>query len=78
EHRNARAPKSALAQILWRPWVWFESTFALSMLEDWEKVLLLTIFGSLLLLVITGLFKYLPQHILIMRSRAAYYLLGSE
>jgi hypothetical protein len=34
-----RPPKSALGAFLWRRRMWFEATFALSMLEPWEKVL---------------------------------------
>jgi Small subunit of serine palmitoyltransferase-like len=34
-----RPPKSALGAFLWRRQIWFEATFALSMLEPWEKVL---------------------------------------
>ena len=34
-----RPPKSALGAFLWRRQIWFEATFALSMLEPWEKLL---------------------------------------
>jgi hypothetical protein len=39
---KARYPKpsSALGQFLWRKKMWIEATFALSMLERWEKVLI--------------------------------------
>lgn len=33
-------PRSAAGVFLWRRRVWFETTFALSMLEPWEKVLI--------------------------------------
>lgn len=33
-------PDSAIAQFFWRRRMWFESTFVLSMLEPWEKILL--------------------------------------
>ena len=33
-------PEGAIAQFFWRWRIWFESTFALSMLEPWEKILL--------------------------------------
>ncbi len=79
--------------------MWFESTFVLSMLEPWEKVLLcrftyalsrktpanlnstyhlVTILGVFCLLVISGLFKYLPHHLNVMQRRAVYYLWGQE
>jgi hypothetical protein len=35
-----KPPKSALAAFFWRRKLWFESTFALSMLEPWEKMML--------------------------------------
>ena len=34
------APKSAFGAFLWRKRVWFETTFALTMMEPWEKILL--------------------------------------
>jgi hypothetical protein len=37
-----------------------------------------TIFGSLWILVTVGVYKYLPHHIMEMRERAAYYLLGKK
>ncbi len=43
DHRATRPPPkgtSSLRMFLWRQRIWFESTFVLSMLEPWEKVLL--------------------------------------
>ncbi|KAG6815968.1 hypothetical protein H0H87_009818 [Tephrocybe sp. NHM501043] len=60
-----RKPTSPLAVFFWRRRIWFESTFVLSMLEPWEKILL-------------GIFKYLPEHVSLMRRRAVYYLWGQE
>jgi len=43
DHRATRPPSkdaSSLRIFLWRRRMWFESTFVLSMLEPWEKVLL--------------------------------------
>jgi hypothetical protein len=40
--RVYRAPSSPIAYFFWRIKMWFEATFALSMLERWEKVLLCT------------------------------------
>lgn len=34
-----RPPKGAVARWLWKKRIWVESTFALSMLEPWEKIL---------------------------------------
>ena len=44
-------------------------------LADSEAV---TIFAFCFVLFLTGLFKYLPSHVLIMKRRAAYYLWGQE
>ncbi|KAF5381664.1 hypothetical protein D9615_005462 [Tricholomella constricta] len=98
DHSFARPPKSKLGLFLWRRRMWFESTFVLSMLEPWEKILLcksipsllvltteltplyglVTIFVGTFILVMTGLVKYLPEHIVIMQRRAVYYLWGQE
>lgn len=43
DHSATRPPpknSSSLRMFLWRQRMWFESTFVLSMLEPWEKVLL--------------------------------------
>jgi hypothetical protein len=34
------SPSSLVARFFWQKWIWFESTFVLSMLEPWEKILL--------------------------------------
>ncbi|TFK37000.1 hypothetical protein BDQ12DRAFT_685656 [Crucibulum laeve] len=78
DHRSTRRPKSALGVFLWRRRMWFESTFVLSMLEPWEKIMLVTIFAVLFILLLTGLFKYMPHHLVVMRRRAMYYLWGQE
>ncbi|KAJ6584310.1 hypothetical protein B0H10DRAFT_1688959, partial [Mycena sp. CBHHK59/15] len=73
-----RPPGSAIGQFIWRRRMWFEGTFVLSMLEPWEKILLLTLFAGLCLLVLSGIFTYLPHHLVIMQRRAVYYLWGQE
>ncbi|KAG6864731.1 hypothetical protein C0991_007473 [Blastosporella zonata] len=75
---STRKPKSPLAIFIWRRRMWFESTFVLSMLEPWEKVLLVTLFFMSFVLVMTGIFKYLPEHVSLMLRRAMYYLWGQE
>lgn len=70
-------PKSKLGYFLWRRRMWFESTFGLTVMEPWEKVLMLTIFAILFVLVLTGFTKYLP-HLAFMHRRAKYYLWGHE
>ena len=41
-HSFTRRPSSSniVAQFFWRKRLWFESTFVLSMLEPWEKIIL--------------------------------------
>ncbi|EKM77589.1 hypothetical protein AGABI1DRAFT_108085 [Agaricus bisporus var. burnettii JB137-S8] len=79
--RATRAPSKDLYGIrmfLWRQRMWFESTFVLSMLEPWEKVLLLSILIFSSLLIVTALFKYLPHHLNVMHHRAVYYIWGQD
>ncbi|KAG8213246.1 hypothetical protein J3R82DRAFT_11715, partial [Butyriboletus roseoflavus] len=56
----------------------FEATLAFSMLEPWEKILSMIIFMFFTLLLVSGLYQYLPQHVSIMRQRATYYLWGQD
>ncbi|EKM53107.1 uncharacterized protein PHACADRAFT_259275 [Phanerochaete carnosa HHB-10118-sp] len=73
-----RPPKSSLGAYIWRKRLWFESTFALTMLQPWEKVLLMTLFNSFLVLFMTGFCLYFPYHLTFVAGRAKYYLLGQE
>nr|GAT58893.1 predicted protein [Mycena chlorophos] len=77
-HDFTRKPDGAVAEFLWRRRMWFETTFVLSMLEPWEKIMLLTIFAVLFILVCSGIVLYLPQHMSVMKGRAIYYLWGAE
>ncbi|KAJ3811424.1 hypothetical protein EV368DRAFT_47532 [Lentinula lateritia] len=75
-----RPPKSQskIAYWVWRVHMWIEGTFSLAMLEPWEKLLLLIIFLTTFTLLATGIVRYLPHHISVMKGRAVYYLWGSE
>ncbi|KAJ3754586.1 hypothetical protein FB446DRAFT_745462 [Lentinula raphanica] len=75
-----RPPKSQskVAYLIWRVHMWIEGTFSLAMLEPWEKLLLLIIFLTTFILLTTGIVRYLPHHISVMKGRAMYYLWGSE
>ncbi|OBZ78168.1 hypothetical protein A0H81_01712 [Grifola frondosa] len=73
-----RAPRSAIGTFLWRRRVWLEVTFALSMLQPWEKVLVVTLWYIFLTLLLTAIYLYLPHHLVFVQSRAAYYFLGQE
>jgi len=73
-----RAPDNFLGTFLWKWRLWFETTFALSMLQPWEKVLIMFIVNSVLFLLTTGILLYFPSHLVTMSKRAMYYLLGNE
>ncbi|KAI0764682.1 hypothetical protein C8Q74DRAFT_1180092, partial [Fomes fomentarius] len=73
-----RPPRSFLGKFLWRRRVWVEVTFALSMLEPWEKFLVLVVMYLLLGLLLTGVTLYFPNHMALMNARTAYYLFGRE
>ncbi|KAK0476675.1 hypothetical protein IW261DRAFT_1421413 [Armillaria novae-zelandiae] len=73
-----RPPKSKVAFFFWRWMIWFEATFALSVLEPWEKMFLLVIVFISMAFCFTALFKYLPQQIEQMERDAIYYLWGKE
>ncbi|KAI0084956.1 hypothetical protein BDY19DRAFT_874202, partial [Irpex rosettiformis] len=73
-----RAPESPIAAYFWRKRVWFEVTFALTMMEPWEKMLLV-----LILTIISALFSYtftyyFPVHLHFVLARAKYYFLGID
>ncbi|EAU86734.1 hypothetical protein CC1G_06495 [Coprinopsis cinerea okayama7 len=75
--RYARRPESGkLAVYLWRWRMWFEGTFALTVMETWERWLVISIFATLCALVLTFLIKFLPHNLLSMQKRAIYYLWG--
>ncbi|KAL5635729.1 hypothetical protein ACGC1H_004517 [Rhizoctonia solani] len=74
----SRTPSSAVKRFLWRRQIWFESTFALSMLEPWEKMLIVGVMLFVSSLCITSAIRYLPNHVSIMVTRACFYLTGSS
>ncbi|TFY80863.1 hypothetical protein EWM64_g3144, partial [Hericium alpestre] len=73
-----KQPTSLLSRIIWGWRVWFEATFVFTLLEPWEKLFLVLIIGSAMGLLLTGIVKYLPQHLVFLYRRALYYLLGQE
>ncbi|KAK0213093.1 hypothetical protein DFS33DRAFT_1377554 [Desarmillaria ectypa] len=73
-----RPPKSKVALLFWRWRMWFESTFVLSMLEPWEKIMLLTILFICSSFVLSAFFKYIRQDIGRIQQHAMYYLFGQE
>ncbi|EPS98474.1 hypothetical protein FOMPIDRAFT_1105858, partial [Fomitopsis schrenkii] len=77
-HLPYRAPRSKFAAFLWRRRLWVEATFALSMMEPWEKVVVACVFWLLMALFLTGVYLYFPHHVRYVCSRARYYLSGRE
>ncbi|KAH9942682.1 hypothetical protein B0H21DRAFT_750614 [Amylocystis lapponica] len=73
-----RPPRSALGTFFWRKRMWFETTVGFSLLEPWEKIMMIFISYFLLTLVGTGLYKIVPPYFALLESRAVYYLLGQE
>ncbi|KAG8905729.1 hypothetical protein FRB99_008366 [Tulasnella sp. 403] len=73
-----RAPDGAIERWIWAKRLRFESTFAMSMLEPWEKVLGLSVLILLWSLLIFSGYYYLPPHIRFVLRRAKYYLLGED
>ncbi|KAI0367257.1 hypothetical protein BV20DRAFT_970650 [Pilatotrama ljubarskyi] len=73
-----RKPSSPIARFFWRRRVWVEVTFALSMLEPWEKFLVMFVMYATMILLTTACFLYLPQRLFALQERAAYYLFGSD
>ncbi|KDN51853.1 hypothetical protein RSAG8_00403, partial [Rhizoctonia solani AG-8 WAC10335] len=74
----SRTPSSAVKRFLWRRQIWFESTFALSMMEPWEKFLIMGVLLFLSSLFITGAVRYLPNHVSVVAARTSFYLTGSS
>ncbi|KAH9942683.1 hypothetical protein B0H21DRAFT_793427, partial [Amylocystis lapponica] len=73
-----RPPRSALGVFFWRRRIWLETTFALSMVEPWEKVLISDVVYASLALLLVAARLYLPRQIVFVSQRTAYYFLGSE
>ncbi|KAI0288328.1 hypothetical protein BC826DRAFT_882640, partial [Russula brevipes] len=73
-----RPPSSAFRRFIWKWRMWFESTLALSMLEGWEKILIVALMAMFWGLLITGIYRYLPYHLQFLYQRAIYYLSGTE
>ncbi|KAG9002878.1 hypothetical protein FRB90_011294 [Tulasnella sp. 427] len=73
-----RPPTGLIDQWIWEKRMWVESTFALTMLEPWEKIFVCFVFTLIMTLFVFGMYYYLPHHIHIIYGRAKYYLLGDE
>ncbi|ORY88289.1 hypothetical protein BCR35DRAFT_330164 [Leucosporidium creatinivorum] len=72
----ARPPKKI--GLLKRWWLFYEGSFAGSMLETWEKILLHTFMFALLLLFYVAVSTYLPARISLASKRIQWYIYGGE
>ncbi|KAF8908162.1 hypothetical protein CPB84DRAFT_1767459 [Gymnopilus junonius] len=78
DHSFTRRPKSKLALFWWKRRIWIESTFALTVYEPWEKVVVLTVFAILCTAIMIVFFRFLPRQLILMRKRSIYYLWGED
>ncbi|EPS97129.1 hypothetical protein FOMPIDRAFT_1129140 [Fomitopsis schrenkii] len=77
-HLPYRAPRSKLAAFLWRRRVWLETTFALSMMQPWEKVVVVCVFWLFMVVFLISGYLYFPHHVRYVFGRTRYYLSGRE
>ncbi|WVQ80754.1 hypothetical protein IAT38_002859 [Cryptococcus sp. DSM 104549] len=71
-------PPPGIRRKIWRMKMWFESTFALSMMQPWEKAV---IWGTILIITAFlwfSLYTYYPGHIAYLWRRFAYYVYDDE
>ncbi|CCM01255.1 uncharacterized protein FIBRA_03304 [Fibroporia radiculosa] len=73
-----KPPHGSFGAFLWRRRVWLETTFALSMMQPWEKVVVVCAASFFLALLLVGMYLYLPHHFVYLHGRALYYLWGHE
>ncbi|KAI5479606.1 hypothetical protein MNV49_003343 [Pseudohyphozyma bogoriensis] len=59
-------------------WILYEASFAISMLEPWEKILIHTFAFGLLSLLYYAVSHYLPARLHLLGERVQFYLFGSE
>lgn len=71
-------PQNPIAAFVWRCRLWLEVTFALSMLQPWEKLLTIISFYTVLFLVSTTFMVYIPTGVALVHSRLAFFAFGSE
>ncbi|KAF9493694.1 hypothetical protein BDN71DRAFT_1419161 [Pleurotus eryngii] len=71
-------PKSELARAFWRWHIRTEASFAITVLEPWEKVVVLSVLAILFTLIAISLVKFLPRQLITMQRHAVYYIWGHE
>ncbi|KIY69540.1 hypothetical protein CYLTODRAFT_334296, partial [Cylindrobasidium torrendii FP15055 ss-10] len=65
---------SAVALCLWRWRIWLETTFGMSVLEPWERFLVL----GVLIILAALLATYIPSQLARASARMVYYIYGHE
>ncbi|KAH7340698.1 hypothetical protein B0J17DRAFT_652441 [Rhizoctonia solani] len=68
--------KSPMRMFLWRKRVWFESTFGLSVMEPWERNMVLTFFFIAWALLVIACYRTLPNTLEFWTERTMFYLHG--
>ncbi|KAL4255034.1 hypothetical protein AB1N83_013545 [Pleurotus pulmonarius] len=71
-------PKSELARAFWRWHIRMEASFAITVMEPWEKVVVLSVLAILFTLIVVSLIKFVPRQLITMQRRAVYYIWGHE
>ncbi|WVQ86064.1 hypothetical protein IAT38_008232 [Cryptococcus sp. DSM 104549] len=71
-------PPPGIRRRLWDWSMWFQSTFALSMMQPWEKAVILSTLSIVTLLFWISVYTYLPNHLAYLSRRFAYYVYGDE
>ncbi|WVR07083.1 hypothetical protein IAU60_004122 [Kwoniella sp. DSM 27419] len=71
-------PAPGFRRFIWDKRVLIESTFALSMMQPWEKVLIVGTLFITLLLFWVSVYSYYPSHLAYLSRRFAYYVYGDE
>ncbi|WWC89282.1 uncharacterized protein L201_004203 [Kwoniella dendrophila CBS 6074] len=71
-------PSPGIRRVIWNQRMWLESTFAMSMMQTWEKALIVTVLALVTLLVWFSLYTYFPSHVKYLAKRWSYYVYGDE
>ncbi|KIR35671.1 hypothetical protein I352_01948 [Cryptococcus deuterogattii MMRL2647] len=71
-------PPPGIRRKLWEWSTKFECTFALSMMQPWEKAVIWSTLTIITLLFWFSVYTYLPGHLAYLSRRYAYYVYGDE
>ncbi|KAH8114484.1 hypothetical protein DFH11DRAFT_1594743 [Phellopilus nigrolimitatus] len=76
--KKYKQPSGLVSGFIWRIWIWTETTFALSLMEPWEIILIFIVVGIMTMVLTVGLVRYFPHTIMAALQRAQYYFSGSD